>query len=86
MDIDSNTIAEIEMALEEIQDISKNPMVLLRNCFPDLNFVRMSASDIEEQPFRQLARYNLYLLDASEQQVHITSSLSDATGVVLAER
>ena len=86
MCISSETLSEIEVALEEFQKITENPMALLRNCFPALSFVRLASSDIEEEPFRQLSNYNLYLLDASEHCVHITSSLDDATGVVLAAR
>lgn len=86
MCISAETLTEIEVALEEFQKISTNPMALLRNCFPALSFVRLSASDIDEQPFRQLPNYNLYLLDAREHCVQITSDLNDATGVVLAAR
>lgn len=86
MCISTETLSEIEVALEEFQKLSQNPMALLRNCFPALSFVRLAASDIEEEPFRQLPNYNLYLLDASEHCVQITSSLNKATGVVLAAR
>jgi hypothetical protein len=86
MCISMDTLTEIEIALEEFQKISENPMALLRNCFPALNFVRLSAADIDEQPFRQLPHYNLYLLDAREHCVQITSSLNEATGLVLAAR
>ena len=86
MCISSETLSEIEIALEEFQKITENPMALLRTCFPGLSFVRLSASDIEEQPFRQLPNYNLYLLDAREHCVQITADPNDATGVVLAAR
>jgi len=86
MCISSETLSEIEIALEEFQKITENPMALLRNCFPGLSFVRLAASDIEEQPFRQLPNYNLYLLDAREHCVQITADPNDATGVVLAAR
>lgn len=86
MCISMDTLTEIEVALEEFQKISANPMALLRNCFPGLNFVRLSAADIDEEPFRRLPNFNLYLLDAREHCVQITSSLDHATGVVLAAR
>lgn len=86
MCISKETLSEIEAALKEFQTISRNPMGLLRNCFPELSFVRLSVSDIREEPYRRLENYNLYLLDASENCVQITSNLNDATGVVLAAR
>lgn len=86
MCISTETLSEIEAALEEFQKLSQNPMALLRNCFPGLSFVRLSASDIDEAPFRQLPNYNLYLLDAREHCVQITSDPGVATGVVLAAR
>jgi hypothetical protein len=84
MCISSDTLSEIEASLEEFLKISENPLALLRNCFPALSFVRLSASDIDEQPYRTLAGCNLYLLDARDHCVQITSSPNDATGVVLA--
>jgi hypothetical protein len=86
MCISSETLSEIEVALEEFQKITENPMALLRNCFPALSFVRLAASDIEEEPYRQLPNFNLYLLDASEHCVHITSSLDGARRALIASR
>jgi hypothetical protein len=59
---------------------------MLKDCFPDLSFVRMSAANIPEQPFRSLPDYNLYLLDGREHCVQLTNDPALATGVVVAHR
>ena len=86
MCISTETLNEIEVALGEFTKITNNPLPLLKGCFPSLNFVRISARDIDEPPFRALEEYNLYLLDAREHCVQITSDTSMATGVVVAQR
>ena len=86
MCISTETLNEIEVALDEFSKTTNNPIPLLRGCFPALNFVRLLDQDIDEPPFRSLERYNLYLLDAREHCVHITSNPSEATGVVVAQR
>lgn len=80
------TLNEIESALAEFTKITNNPLPLLKDCFPGLPFVRLSARDIDEPPFRTLETYNLYLLDASEHCVKLTTDPAMATGVVVAQR
>lgn len=86
MCITVETLNEIESALVEFKKLTNNPLPLLKDCFPGLSFVRLSASDIDEPPFRALADYNLYLLDAREHCVQLTSDPAAATGVVVATR
>jgi len=86
MCISVETMKEIESALEEFQKTTKNPLAMLKGCFPDLSFVRLSASDMDEPPFRSLPDYNLYLLDGREHCVQITNDPTHATGVVVAYR
>lgn len=86
MCISVETINEIESALIEFKRSTNNPLPLLKDCFPDLSFVRLSASDIDEPPFRKLDDCNLYLLDTREHCARITSDLSMATGIVVAQR
>ena len=86
MCISIETLNEIEVALGEFTKVSNNPLPFLKGCFPSLSFVRLSAKDIDEPPFRALEDYNLYLLDAREHCVQITSNPNEATGVVVAQR
>jgi hypothetical protein len=86
MCITVETLQEIESALIEFKRETNNPLPLLKSCFPDLNFVGLSARDIDEPPFRSLDDFNLYLLDTREHCVRITSNPDMATGVVVAQR
>ncbi len=85
MSITIDTLHEIERALSEFNKMTSNPLPMLKDFFPGLSFVRLSASDMTEPPFRALPDYNLYLLDTSEHCVHITSDPGEATGVVIAQ-
>jgi hypothetical protein len=86
MCISPETMIEIETSLAEFKKITNNPLPLLKDCFPGLSFVRLSARDIDEPPFRALEDFNLYLLDAREHCVQITSDPALATGVIVAQR
>lgn len=86
MCISPETMKEIELSLAEFHRLTRNPLPMLKECFPELSFVRMSASDIPEEPFRSLPDYNLYLLDGREHCVQLTNDPAHATGVVVAQR
>lgn len=86
MCISLDTLNEIELSLTEFHKLTQNPLAMLKGCFPELSFVRMSASDILETPFRSLPDYNLYLLDGREHCVQLTSDPAHATGIVVAHR
>ncbi len=86
MCISCETLTEIEDALKDFTNITNNPVPMLKECFPDISFLRMSARDVDEAPFRTLANYNLYLLDTSEHCVKITNNPDLATAVVVAQR
>jgi len=86
MCITSATLDRIEAALTEFNKLTNNPLPLLKDCFPGLSFVRLSARDIDEPPFRVLEHYNLYLLDAREHCVKLTNEPEAATGIVVAQR
>lgn len=86
MCITTQKLSEIESSLIEFKNMTNNPIPLLRGCFPDINFLRMSARDVDEAPFRALDDYNLYLLDTSEHCVKITNNPDLATAVVVAQR
>jgi len=85
MCISTETLSEIETALVEFNKLSNNPLPMLKDCFPDLSFVRLSARDMDEPPFRALENFNLYLLDTREHCVQITNDPSVASGIVVAQ-
>lgn len=80
------TMQEIEKSLAEFHRLASNPLPMLKECYPDISFVRMPASDIDEPPFRSLTDYNLYLLDGRAHCAHLTHDLALATAVVVAPR
>jgi len=84
MCISNETMAEIESSLAEFYKLTNNPLPILKECFPGISFVRMSASDITEAPFRSMPEYNLYLLDGREHCVQLTHDPAHATAVVVA--
>lgn len=86
MCISLQTMGEVESALVDFTKLTNNPLPMLKSTFPHLSFVRMSANDIDEPPFRAMDQYNLYLLDAREHCVQLTSDLTNATGLVIAQR
>jgi hypothetical protein len=86
MCISTETMNEIESSLIQFHQLSNNPIPMLKDCFPDMSFLRMSASDMDEAPFRSLANYNIYLLDGREHCVQLTNDLSIATAVVIAQK
>ena len=86
MCISTETMNEIELSLLDFHKISNNPRPMLKGSFPELSFLHMADSDIDEAPFRSLVNYNLYLLDGRDHCVQITSNLSDATAVVIAHK
>lgn len=80
------TLDEIAKALMDFKRMTNNPVPMLKECFPDVSFVRLSARDIDEPPYRELDDYSLYLLDTSEHCVRITSNPDTASGIVVAQR
>lgn len=86
MCISTDTMNEIELSLLDFHKVSNNPLPMLKDCFPDLSFLRMSATDIDEAPFRSLVHFNLYLLDGRDHCMHITNNLSEATAVIVAQK
>ena len=86
MCISTETMNEIESTLNQFDKLTSNPLTILKGCFPDLSFVRMPASDMDEQPFRSLPNFDLYLLDGREHCVQLTNDLNLATGVVVTQK
>ena len=86
MCISAEIMNEIESTLTQFDKLTSNPLPILKDCFPDLSFVRMSAADMDEKPFRSLPNFDLYLLDGREHCVMLTDDPSLATGVVVAQK
>ncbi len=86
MCISPEVLDEIESTLQQFDTLTPNPLPILRDCFPGLSFVRMSAADMNETPFRSLPHYNLYLLDGREHCVQLTNDPSHATSIVIAQK
>lgn len=86
MCIAEQTLNEIAQALGDMRAVTSNPLSMLRECFPEISFLRMSERDMDELPFRRLNDYNLYLLDTREHCVKLTQQLEHATGIVLTKR
>ena len=86
MCISNETMSEIEASLIHFHQLSNNPLPMLKDCFPEVSFLRMSAADIDEVPFRSTSNYNLHLLDGREHCVQLTNDLSAATAVVVAQK
>ncbi len=86
MCISNEMMTEIQSTLTQFGKTTNNPVPILKDCFPDLTFLRTSDSDMGESPFLSLQDYNLYLLDGREHCVQITHNLEHATGVVITQK
>jgi hypothetical protein len=86
MCISNEIIAEIESTLLQFEKNTSNPVPILKECFPQLTFLRMSDSDMDVQPYLTAQKYNLYLLDGREHCVQITHNLEHATGIVVTQK
>ena len=59
----------------------------VRAQFPGLSMTRCDQSDVDaEDPFREYAAFNLYLVDGSDHCWHLTADPSVATGIVIAKK
>lgn len=86
MCIAEHTLNEIVAALGDVRAVTSNPLTMLRECYPEISFLRMTERDMDEPPYRCLSDFNLYLLDTREHCVKLTRQLEHATGIVLTQR
>lgn len=86
MQLSAEMIDEVEATLKQFDPLTSNPLPILKDCFPNLSFVRMSAADMDETPFRSMPNYDLYLLDGREHCVQLTNEPSHATSIVIAQK
>jgi len=85
MPMNESQIISIEASIKALM-ATGNPLVPgLRHMFPELTFVRCSASDMDATPFRISNKYQLYLMDRSEACIRLTDRLECADGVIVAE-
>lgn len=86
MCIAEHTLNEIVATLGDVRAVTNNPLTILRECYPEISFLRMTERDMDEPPYRRLTDFNLYLLDTREHCVKLTQQLEHATGIVLTQR
>lgn len=85
MSMNESQIASIETSIKALQSIGDPLTPGLRKLFPEITFVRCSATDMDAPPFRTNNKYRLYLLNRSEACIRLTDSLECADGVIVAE-
>jgi hypothetical protein len=87
MCISNETMTEIQSTLTRCEELTENPVTMLKEFFPDLTFLRMADSDMDEAaPYASLEEFNLYLLDGRDHCVEITQTPAHATAVVVAQK
>lgn len=77
-------LAELETYLSRAE-CGPELQALLRRRFPGRSFTRCDDSDMTDTPYRSFERLNLYLVDARDHCVQVTTDPAVATGVVLAQ-
>ena len=85
MSLNESQITSIETSIKALQAIGDPLTPGLRKLFPDITFVRCSATDMDAPPFRTSDKYQLYLMDRSEACIRLTDRLESADGVIVAE-
>jgi len=85
MPMNESLLTSIEATIKALM-ATGNPLVPgLRNQFPDITFVRCSASDMDATPYRISNRYQHYLMNRSDVCIKLTDQLESADGVIVAE-
>lgn len=85
MALSETDITEIEKILAA-EDAPVPVFAELRRLFPALSWTQCDASDVTEEPFRTVSRFDIHLLDTADHCAHITFDPERATGVILARR
>jgi hypothetical protein len=84
--LNEDALATLEAALCP-PDANSAALTSFRRDFPGLSLTRCDVSDLGvERPFREYARFNLYLVDAREHCWRLTADPARATGVVVAAK
>ncbi|MEI2384411.1 hypothetical protein [Breoghania sp. JC706] len=58
----------------------------LREKFPALSWTRCDAADVDEEPYRSVALFDLHLLDTTDHCPRIVTEPGAANGIILAKR
>lgn len=86
MALTADALDRIRTALEN-EGSTADRIAGLRREFPDLSLTRCDAGDMDtETPVVQTPRFDVYLIDASEHCVRITTRPEAATGLIVAEK
>lgn len=85
MALSTEQLQQIEQFLSS--EPARSNTEAFRSEFPGLTLTRCDALDMQEEtPFRSYPTFDLYLLDASDHCVQLTTDPEAATGIVLAQR
>jgi len=85
MTLTGDDLREIE-ALLGAPDANAQTLADTRRRFPHVSFTRCDASDLGvEQPYREFARFSLYLVDGHDHCWQLTSDPARATGLVVVQ-
>ena len=85
MALSESDLSEIEKVLTA-GDPAAPVFAQLKQLFPRLSWTQCDATDVTEEPFRTISRFDIHLLDAADHCAHITTDPERATGVILARR
>ena len=85
MPLNESQIVSIEASIKALQATDNALTPGLRSLFPDITFVRCSASDMDALPYRMASRYQLFLMDRSQGCIRLTDRLEHADGIIVAE-
>ncbi len=72
------------MVAENWRGLGQGTLRLLREGFPGVAFVAVSASDVTDTPFRSLPEVDFHYIDTSDHCVRIVYDAASAGGILLA--
>lgn len=84
MPLNESQINSIESCVSSLAGSGMPLIPELRTRFPGITFVRCSAEDVDDPPYRAGSGYQLYLVDCSTACIKLTSDPGTADGVVVA--
>ena len=83
--LSTENLAQIETLLSA-PDADPSALQDFRQRFPGVSLTRCDASDVDgERPYKEFARFNLYLVSAVNHCVTITRDPAVATGIIVVE-
>lgn len=84
MSLDQSQVNSIERCVATLAGGGMALLPELRTRFPGVTFVRCSAEDMDDAPYRKGNGYQLYLIDCSTACIKLTDDLGAADGIVVA--